>query len=146
MTRLAQEGRTTGLHPSDGPVSVLGPYVVDNCSPRGLQTIHSASINHVDVITAMTCRVRSALLLLTRGVFLVLLQDTEPLVQAVVGHGGSVVPAAVVLVHHPPSLPLQRGHAGSGGGEAEHRRPKSGHENQPQSEHDDRLRITRRSR
>ena len=52
--------------------------------------------------------------LLTRGVFLVLLQDPEPLVLGVVGHGGPGVPARVVVVLHGAALPLQRGQAGLG--------------------------------
>lgn len=50
-------------------------------------------------------------LLLTWGVLLVLLQDSDPLVQAVVGDGGSPVPSGAVVVLHPPALPLQRGEA-----------------------------------
>ena len=52
---------------------------------------------------------------LTRSVLLVLLQDSDPLVLAVVGDRGAAVPAGAVVVHHPAALPLQRGEAGPGG-------------------------------
>lgn len=51
--------------------------------------------------------------------FLVLLQDSDPLVLAVIGDGGSVVPPSAVIVQHPPALPLQRGEAGPGGREGD---------------------------
>lgn len=68
-----------------------------------------------------------------------LLQDSDPLVQAVVGDGGAAVAAGAVVVHHPPALPLQRGCAGSGGRgglqlrEPEHGGPGGGqkHEEEP---------------
>lgn len=78
---------------------------------------------------------------MARGVFLVLLQDSDPLVQAVVGDGGSVVPPGAVVVQHPPALPLQRGEAWPGRpgdiqpGEAENRRSGSGQERQQQPVH-----------
>lgn len=68
--------------------------------------------------------------------FLVLLQDSDPLVQAVVGDRGPVVPPGAVVVQHPPALPLQRGKAGPGPlgdiqpGEAEHRGPGGGQEHE----------------
>lgn len=82
--------------------------------------------------------------LLTRGVFLVLLQDTHPPVEAVVGDGRSVVSAGAVVVYDPPPLPLHRGVAGPGSrrraesGEAEGSRPNSGQEHKQQTVHVDR--------
>lgn len=78
---------------------------------------------------------------MTRGVFLVLLQDSDPLVQAVVRDGGSAVPPGAVVVQHPPALPLRRGEAGPGDrghiqpGEAENRRSGSGQDREQQSVH-----------
>lgn len=68
--------------------------------------------------------------------FLVLLQDSDPLVLAVVGDGGSAVPPGAVVVQNPPALPLQRGEAGPGRpggvlpGEAEDRRSGGGHKHE----------------
>lgn len=81
--------------------------------------------------------------LLTRGVFLVLLQDTHPPVEAVVGDGRSVVSAGAVVVYDPPPLPLHWGVAGPGSrrraesGEAEGSRPNSGQEYKQQKVHVD---------
>ena len=79
---------------------------------------------------------------LTGRVFLVLLQDSDPLVLAVVGDGGSAVPPGAVVIQDPPALPLQRGEAGPGSRlegiqpwEAESRRPGSGQEHEQQSVH-----------
>lgn len=78
---------------------------------------------------------------LTRGVFLVLLQDSDPLVQAVIGDCGSVVPPGAVVVQHPSALPLHRGDAGPrrrGGidpGEAENRRPEGDQKHKRESVH-----------
>lgn len=82
-------------------------------------------------------------LLLTRGVFLVLLQDSEPPVQAVVGDGRPVVPPGAVVVQDPPPLPLQRGGTRPGRrrrvqpGEVEDRRCGSGQEGEQQLAHFD---------
>lgn len=43
--------------------------------------------------------------------FLVLLQHSDPLVQAVVGDHSPSVPPGAVVVLHPPPLPLLRGEA-----------------------------------
>lgn len=81
-------------------------------------------------------------LLLTRGVFLVFLQDSDPLVQAVVGHHSASVPPGAVVVLHPPALPLLRGQARlaflrrrTRPGEAEGRRSGGGQEDEQQSVH-----------
>lgn len=70
-------------------------------------------------------------LLLTRGVFLVLLQDPQPPVEAVIRDSRSVVPPGAVVVHDPPPLPLHRGDAGlvrrgAQSGIAKDRRPNGG--------------------
>lgn len=80
--------------------------------------------------------------LLTRGVFLVLLQDPQPPVDAVIRHRRSVVPPGAVVVYDPLSLPLQRGGAGlvsrrARSGKAEDRRPNGGQEHEKQSVHVD---------
>lgn len=78
-------------------------------------------------------------LLLTRGVFLVILQDSDPPIRAVIGDGGTSVPPGVVLVLHPLALPLLRGdarlgspHRHTGPDEAEGR---GGQEDEQQSVH-----------
>lgn len=97
--------------------------------------------NGSDTSPALTMGTDRLVLPLTRRVFLVLLQDPEPLVLAVVGNGGSAVSPGAVVVQHPPALPLQRGEAGPGSrgdiqhAEAESRRPCSGQEHEQQSVH-----------
>lgn len=59
-------------------------------------------------------KLASRILLLTRRVLLVLLQDSDPLVQSVVGDSGPVVPTGAVVVLDPAALPLQRSDAGRG--------------------------------
>lgn len=72
---------------------------------------------------------------------LVLLQDSDPLVQAVIGDSGPAVPPGAVVVQHPPALPLQRGDAGPGhrrglqSAEAENRRGGGGQKREQQSVH-----------
>lgn len=80
--------------------------------------------------------------LLTRGVFLVLLQDPQPPVEAVIRDSRSMVPPGAVVVHNPPPLPLHRGDTGlisrrAQSGKAEDRRPNDGQEHEKQPMHVD---------
>ena len=74
-------------------------------------------------------------------VLLVLLQDADPLLQAVVGHRGPTVSPGAVIETHPAALPLQRGEAGIRGGghilhrEAEDRRSGGGDKHEQESVH-----------
>lgn len=73
---------------------------------------------------------------------LVLLQDSDPLLQAVIGDNSASVPPGAVVVLHPPALPLLRGearvafpHGHIRPDGAEDRRPGGGQEDEQESVH-----------